>query len=72
MERGAAPRRRGRREGERGSAGRGGGDGAAMIEGDTPVPHRALITVCAMAATLMQALDSTIANVALPYCCGPH
>jgi len=31
------------------------------------VPHRALITVCAMIATLMQALDSTIANVALPY-----
>ena len=34
---------------------------------DRPVPHRALITVCAMIATLMQALDSTIANVALPY-----
>ena len=33
----------------------------------TPVPNRALITVCAMIATLMQALDSTIANVALPY-----
>ena len=31
------------------------------------VPHRALITLCAMVATLMQALDSTIANVALPY-----
>ena len=31
------------------------------------VPHRALITVCAMLATLMQSLDSTIANVALPY-----
>jgi len=31
------------------------------------VPHRAIITVCAMIATLMQALDSTIANVALPY-----
>ena len=31
------------------------------------VPHRTLITICAMAATLMQALDSTIANVALPY-----
>jgi DHA2 family multidrug resistance protein len=30
-------------------------------------PHRRLITVCLMAATLMQALDSTIANVALPY-----
>ena len=31
------------------------------------VKHRALITGCAMGATLMQALDSTIANVALPY-----
>ncbi len=29
--------------------------------------HRGLLTVCAMVATLMQALDSTIANVALPY-----
>ena len=32
-----------------------------------PVPNRTIITVCAMVATLMQALDSTIANVALPY-----
>ncbi len=31
------------------------------------VPNRGLITLCAMVATLMQALDSTIANVALPY-----
>src|SRR3954451_6195903 len=31
------------------------------------VPNRLLITICAMVATLMQALDSTIANVALPY-----
>src|SRR5579864_3058866 len=31
------------------------------------VPFRAVITVCAMIATLMQALDATIANVALPY-----
>ena len=37
------------------------------IETTTPVPHRTLITICAMVATLMQALDSTIANVALPY-----
>ena len=29
--------------------------------------HRGIITVCLMAATLMQALDMTIANVALPY-----
>lgn len=41
-----------------------------MATPETPqavVPHRAVITVCAMVATLMQALDSTIANVALPY-----
>jgi DHA2 family multidrug resistance protein len=31
------------------------------------IPNRVLITACTMAATLMQALDSTIANVALPY-----
>ncbi len=31
------------------------------------VPNRTIITICAMVATLMQALDSTIANVALPY-----
>src|SRR5579871_3451662 len=31
------------------------------------VKHRALITGCAMMATTMQALDSTVANVALPY-----
>src|ERR1700684_2286934 len=30
-------------------------------------PRRALITGCVMIATLMQALDSTVANVALPY-----
>lgn len=40
---------------------------ARTAAGDGVVPHRALITVCAMIATLMQALDSTIANVALPY-----
>ena len=34
---------------------------------DTHVPHRGVITVCLMIATLMQALDQTIANVALPY-----
>src|SRR5216684_379790 len=35
-----------------------------------PLPagtRRSLLTVCAMAATIMQALDTTIANVALPY-----
>ncbi len=31
------------------------------------VPHRAMLTLCVMAATIMQALDTTIANVALPY-----
>ncbi|MGH7210289.1 MAG: DHA2 family efflux MFS transporter permease subunit, partial [Acetobacteraceae bacterium] len=31
------------------------------------VPHRALLTGCVMMATLMQMLDSAIANVALPY-----
>jgi len=30
-------------------------------------PHRALITVAVMAATLMQVLDTTIVNVALPH-----
>ena len=29
--------------------------------------RRMLVTVCAMTATIMQALDTTIANVALPY-----
>ena len=42
--------------------------GAAFPE-TTPgrVPFRGIITVCAMIATLMQALDATVANVALPY-----
>jgi MFS transporter, DHA2 family, multidrug resistance protein len=31
-----------------------------------PVPHKALITVSIMLATVMQVLDTTIANVALP------
>jgi DHA2 family multidrug resistance protein len=30
-------------------------------------PHRAMITVCAIGATVLQLLDQTIANVALPY-----
>ena len=38
-----------------------------MAEPFQRVPYRAVITISAMAATLMQALDSTIANVALPY-----
>jgi len=32
-----------------------------------PGARRTLITICAMSATIMQALDTTIANVALPY-----
>jgi hypothetical protein len=31
------------------------------------VPHRVIVTVCVVGATLMQTLDQTIANVALPY-----
>jgi DHA2 family multidrug resistance protein len=46
-------------------------DGATTVTmppADEPiVAKRGLITVCAMIATLMQALDNTIANVALPY-----
>ena len=39
-----------------------------MTEGRTVSGgKRAAITVCVMLATLMQALDTTIANVALPY-----
>ena len=33
----------------------------------SPKLRRMLMTVCAMTATIMQALDTTIANVALPY-----
>ncbi len=32
-----------------------------------PVPHRGAITACVILAVIMQALDTTIANVALPY-----
>src|SRR5579863_7973936 len=31
------------------------------------VPHRGLLTACIMTANVMQSLDSTVANVALPY-----
>ncbi|MBN8874242.1 MAG: DHA2 family efflux MFS transporter permease subunit [Rhodospirillales bacterium] len=37
------------------------------MAGTEAVPHRLLITLCTVGATLMQALDQTIANVALPY-----
>ena len=33
----------------------------------TTVPHRGMITISIMLATIMQALDTTIANVALPH-----
>ncbi|MFX9058201.1 hypothetical protein ABTN75_20425, partial [Acinetobacter baumannii] len=35
--------------------------------GLSPTLQRSLITICVMMATIMQALDMTIANVALPY-----
>jgi len=38
-----------------------------MSGADPQVPNRGLLTICVMAATIMQALDTTIANVALPY-----
>src|ERR1700733_13961694 len=31
------------------------------------VPHLAVITTCAIGGTLLQSLDQTVANVALPY-----
>jgi MFS transporter, DHA2 family, multidrug resistance protein len=39
---------------------------AAAAENHADVPHRGLITVSIMLATIMQVLDTTIANVALP------
>jgi DHA2 family multidrug resistance protein len=41
--------------------------GNLMSDDTTRVAHRGLITASAMLAMLMQTLDSTIANVALPY-----
>ena len=38
-----------------------------MSEDNPQVPNRGLLTICVMAATIMQALATTIANVALPY-----
>ncbi len=38
-----------------------------MPQANPAQSHRTIITICTMLATLMQALDSTIANVALPY-----
>src|SRR6185437_687634 len=39
--------------------------GAATLQESTP--HRGMITACIICATLLQSLDQTIANVALPY-----
>ena len=39
-----------------------------MSDAATPeTPNRGILTLCVMLATIMQALDTTIANVALPY-----
>jgi DHA2 family multidrug resistance protein len=38
---------------------------AATVE--SVAPYRGIVTVCTVVATLMQSLDGTIANVALPY-----
>jgi DHA2 family multidrug resistance protein len=40
---------------------------AASAAADNPALRRTLLTICTMSATIMQALDMTIANVALPY-----
>jgi DHA2 family multidrug resistance protein len=37
------------------------------VQAARDIPHRGVITLCVMLATIMQALDTTIANVALPY-----
>jgi DHA2 family multidrug resistance protein len=45
-------------------------DKVAKMPGESvqrDVPHRAMITACAIGATVLQLLDQTIANVALPY-----
>jgi MFS transporter, DHA2 family, multidrug resistance protein len=41
--------------------------GAPMRAGAPPVLNRALITASVMAASIMQAIDTTIANIALPH-----
>jgi DHA2 family multidrug resistance protein len=40
---------------------------AAVSRASASHLRRNLVTICAMSATIMQALDTTIANVALPY-----
>ena len=39
----------------------------SAVAGMSASARRALLTICTMTATIMQALDTTIANVALPY-----
>jgi DHA2 family multidrug resistance protein len=41
--------------------------GCVPVTAAPVVPHRGIITICIMLATLIQSLDSTIANVALPH-----
>ena len=48
-------------------AGRHEGGGPALAPASGGEGNRALVTACIILATLMQSLDSTIANVALPY-----
>src|SRR5438105_4190371 len=60
----AEPARQGAR---RLAGGRRGGDGRMTPSPATAVAHRGMITVSIMLATIMQALDTTIANVALPH-----
>ena len=40
---------------------------SASAPSAVPGLRRNMVTICAMTATIMQALDTTIANVALPY-----
>src|SRR5438045_1071601 len=42
----------------------------SALQADGRFPHRGMITVSIMLATIMQALDTTIANVALPHMMG--
>src|SRR6187397_3662088 len=41
--------------------------GAGLAARLSPRARRWLVTICTMTATIMQALDSTVANVSLPY-----
>ncbi len=46
------------------------GEAAHVVQPDDAAehfPHRAMITTCAIGATILQSLDQTIANVAMPY-----